>query len=84
MTEPTTKLTPGYVSFKNRRWDFRGDKDTWAKVSDDRKSLTVKYARHGTVSSDYYDEFASFCSDHGIDFDELRKQSGKAVTVSLG
>lgn len=69
----------GFVNFKNRNWGFRGDKGTWAKF--DGKNLTVCRAAKGVISSSYTDELREFCSQYGIDFDDVR--CGEKVTVEI-
>lgn len=64
----------GFVVFKNRNWNYNGDKNTWARVDDDK--LTVNIGR-GYMSSEYLEELETFLAPYN-----LKITTGR-VTVAL-
>ena len=58
----------GYINFKNKKWNFVGDKATWVKVSED--TVIIKIGK-GTISRDYEAEIDAFCELFGVDFIDL-------------
>lgn len=67
----------GYVKFDTRKWDYKGDKGTWASWKDG--VLTVKKAKSGTITDSYYNEISAYCTKYGIDFEGI--SCGQSVTV---
>lgn len=71
MKEQIEKLSinnSGFVNFRNRKWTFRGDKNTWVRI--DEKEVVVKKGK-GTISSEYFTEVEEMLKPLGIDFDAL-------------
>lgn len=64
----------GFVVFKSRDWSYTGDKNTWARVDDDK--LTVNIGR-GIISSGYLAELEAFVAPYN-----LKITTGR-VTVAL-
>lgn len=64
----------GFVIFKNRNWDYNGDKNTWVRVDGDK--LTVNIGK-GIISSGYMEELESFLAAY-----DLRITTGR-VSVAL-
>lgn len=64
----------GFVVFENRNWNYNGDKNTWARVNDDK--LTVNIGR-GYMSSEYLEELETFLAPYN-----LKITTGR-VTVAL-
>lgn len=64
----------GFVAFKSRNWNYNGDKNTWARVNDDK--LTVNIGR-GYMSSEYLEELETFLAPYN-----LKITTGR-VTVAL-
>lgn len=65
----------GFVAFANRSYGYRGDKETWARVSlsdtGEIIKLTVRRASKGMISDGYETEIREFCSEFGIDWDSV-------------
>lgn len=53
----------GFVVFENRNWNYNGDKNTWARVNDDK--LTVNIGR-GYMSSEYLEELETFLAPYNL------------------
>ena len=64
----------GFVVFQRRNWNYNGDKNTWARVDDDK--LTVNIGR-GYMSSEYLEELETFLAPYN-----LKITTGR-VTVAL-
>lgn len=64
----------GFVVFESRNWNYNGDKNTWARVNDDK--LTVNIGR-GYMSSGYLEELETFLAPYN-----LKITTGR-VTVAL-
>lgn len=64
----------GFVVFQHRDWNYNGDKNTWARVNDDK--LTVNIGR-GYMSSGYLEELETFLAPYN-----LKITTGR-VTVAL-
>ena len=64
----------GFVVFKHRSWNYNGDKNTWARVDDDK--LTVNIGK-GIISSGYMEELEAFLAPYN-----LKITTGR-VTVAL-
>lgn len=64
----------GFVVFQHRNWNYNGDKNTWARVNDDK--LTVNIGR-GYMSSEYLEELETFLAPYN-----LKITTGR-VTVAL-
>ena len=64
----------GFVVFESRNWNYNGDKNTWARVNDDK--LTVNIGR-GYMSSEYLEELETFLAPYN-----LKITTGR-VTVAL-
>lgn len=64
----------GFVVFQHRSWNYAGDKNTWARVDDDK--LTVNIGR-GFISSGYMEELEAFLAPYN-----LKITTGR-VTVAL-
>ena len=64
----------GYVVFESRNWNYNGDRNTWARVDDDK--LTVNIGR-GFLSSGYLEELETFLAPYN-----LKITTGR-VTVAL-
>lgn len=64
----------GFVVFQHRDWNYNGDKNTWARVNDDK--LTVNIGR-GIISSGYMEELETFLTPYN-----LKITTGR-VTVAL-
>lgn len=80
---PTGASTMGgtsarYLDFKNRNWNYAGDKKTWVKDNGDG-TITVKRAAKGTISEPYLEELKTFCTQYGYDFSQLK--SGESITL---
>ena len=64
----------GFVVFQHRNWNYNGDKNTWARVDDDK--LTVIIGK-GIISSGYMEELEAFLAPY-----DLKITTGR-VTVAL-
>lgn len=64
----------GFVVFQHRSWNYAGDKNTWARVDDDK--LTVNIGK-GIISSGYMEELEAFLVPYN-----LKITTGR-VTVAL-
>lgn len=64
----------GFVVFQRRSWNYNGDKNTWARVDDDK--LTVNIGK-GIISSGYTEELEAFLAPYN-----LKITTGR-VTVAL-
>ena len=64
----------GFVVFQRRSWNYAGDKNTWARVDDDK--LTVNIGK-GIISSGYLEELEAFLAPYN-----LKITTGR-VTVAL-
>lgn len=64
----------GFVVFQHRSWNYAGDKNTWARVDDDK--LTVNIGK-GIISSGYMEELEAFLAPYN-----LKITTGR-VTVAL-
>ena len=64
----------GFVVFQHRSWNYVGDKNTWARVDDDK--LTVNIGK-GIISSGYMEELEAFLAPYN-----LKITTGR-VTVAL-
>lgn len=64
----------GFVVFQHRSWNYAGDKNTWARVDDDK--LTVNIGK-GYMSSEYIEEMEAFLAPYN-----LKITTGR-VTVAL-
>lgn len=64
----------GFVLFQHRSWNYAGDKNTWARVDDDK--LTVNIGK-GIISSGYMEELEAFLAPYN-----LKITTGR-VTVAL-
>lgn len=64
----------GFVVFQRRSWNYNGDKNTWARVDDDK--LTVNIGK-GIISSGYMEELEAFLAPYN-----LKITTGR-VTVAL-
>jgi hypothetical protein len=64
----------GFVVFQHRNWNYNGDKNTWARVDDDK--LTVNIGK-GFISSGYLEELETFLAPYN-----LKITTGR-VTVAL-
>ena len=64
----------GFVVFERRDWNYNGDKNTWARVDDDK--LTVNIGK-GIISSGYMEELEAFLAPYN-----LKITTGR-VTVAL-
>lgn len=64
----------GFVVFERRDWNYNGDKNTWARVNDDK--LTVNIGR-GYISSGYMEELEAFLAPY-----DLKITTGR-VTVAM-
>lgn len=64
----------GFVVFERRSWNYNGDKNTWARVNDDK--LTVNIGK-GIISSGYMEELEAFLAPYN-----LKITTGR-VTVAL-
>lgn len=53
----------GFVVFESRNWNYNGDKNTWARVNDDK--LTVNIGR-GYMSSRYLEELEAFLAPYNL------------------
>ena len=53
----------GFVVFENRNWNYNGDRNTWARVNDDK--LTVNIGR-GYMSSEYLEELETFLAPYNL------------------
>ena len=47
----------GFVVFESRNWNYRGDKNTWARVNGDK--LIVNIGK-GVITSEYEEELEAF------------------------
>lgn len=68
-----------YVKFENKNWGYAGDKGTWAAFSG--KTLKVKRAAKGIISSALEAEMQEFCSQYGIDFSAVK--CGQTVSADI-
>ena len=64
----------GFVVFQNRNWNYRGDKNTWARVNGDK--LIVNIGK-GVITSEYEEELEAFLAPYN-----LRITTGR-VSVAL-
>lgn len=64
----------GFVVFQRRSWNYNGDKNTWARVDNDK--LTVNIGK-GIISSGYMEELEAFLAPYN-----LKITTGR-VTVAL-
>lgn len=64
----------GFVVFQHRSWNYAGDKNTWARVDDDK--LTVNIGK-GIISSGYMEELEAFLAPYNLNITTGR------VTVAL-
>ena len=64
----------GFVVFQHRSWNYAGDKNTWARVDDDK--LTVNIGK-GIISSGYMEELEVFLAPYNLNITTGR------VTVAL-
>jgi len=64
----------GFVVFQNRNWNYRGDKNTWARVNGDK--LIVNIGK-GVITSEYEEELEAFLAPYN-----LKITTGR-VTVAL-
>ena len=64
----------GFVVFQRRSWNYAGDKNTWARVDDDK--LTVNIGK-GIISSGYMEELEAFLAPYNLNITTGR------VTVAL-
>lgn len=69
----------GFIEFQNRNKGFKGDRDTWARISGNQ--LTIFRAKRGLMSGNYYNEMCLFCSEYGIDFDSI--DCGEKRTIEI-
>lgn len=68
-----------YVNFKNKNWNYAGDKGTWART--EGKTVTIKKAARGLISDAYTSELREYCAQYGIDFDSIR--CGDTLTITI-
>ena len=64
----------GFVIFRQRSWNYAGDRNTWARV--DGNKLTVNVGR-GIISSGYMEELKNFLTPYNLHITTGR------VTVAL-
>lgn len=53
----------GFVVFNSRNWSYAGDKNTWARVDNDK--LTVNIGK-GIISSGYMEELETFLAPYNL------------------
>lgn len=69
----------GFIEFQNRDQNFKGDRDTWARISGNQ--LTVYMAKRGLISGAFYNELCFFCYEYGMDFESFR--CGEKRTIEI-
>lgn len=80
-TVPETN-TKGFVEFEHRQWDWKGDRNTWARYDANTRKLTAQLAGKGNISPTFEAEFRAFCESYGITF---RWHGDKqSVTLPIG
>jgi len=86
MTNEIKTNSKNFVEFEKKDWSFAGDKGTWAKVKVDEDgnqiALIVKRAAKGTISEAFENEMTDLCSEHGLDWSDVRCGQQAEVEIS--
>jgi hypothetical protein len=79
MTKETISINAnGFVEFKNRNWNFSGDKSTWVRKNSD-DSYTLQRASKGIMTEEFITELSEFCTLFGVDFHDVK--SGDRIVL---
>lgn len=69
----------GFVIFKKRNFQYKGDKFTWARKTENK--LVFKKASRGLLSDDFEIELIEFLKQFDLDYENVA--SGETIEINI-